>query len=161
MREFMINMDIKWLIMSFCLSPTVVSLPQCTNEHWAVQCDRKRGVKNGGRPGWRGWKGFSYWKKPVDLSAGIFSPPPPSSKWDPQQGLLCLWSLFIYSCSPRGKHSPAPPLPLCLTISFSLKQDAFRESLHSRISSLTIRKCEYIQQHVCVCDCAYLISLSN
>lgn len=78
-------------------------------------------------------------------------PSTPSSKWAPQQGLLCLRSLFIYSCSMWKTVSlilcHPPPPSLCLTSSFSLKQDACRELQLSNVSSLTIRR-ESIQLHV-------------
>lgn len=81
------NMDSFCLRMRFCLPLTVVSLPQCTHDYWAVQCERKeeKDEEMGGE--WGGgmgaWEGVSFWKKPVDLSAGILSPPPSSTKWDP------------------------------------------------------------------------------
>lgn len=39
--KFMRNMDSFCLRMRFCLPLTVVSLPQCTHDYWAVQCERK------------------------------------------------------------------------------------------------------------------------
>lgn len=117
--------------------------------------------------------GSALWEKEHDEEKGCLllkeacqslsrhiQPSTPPSKWDPQQGLLCLRSLFIYSCSPWKTfslipllHPPHPTPPLHPPSSFSLKQGAFGEFLLSKISSLTIRKCEYILQNMFWCVC--------
>lgn len=99
-----------------------------------------------------GSKGVFCWKKPVDLSAGIFSPPPPPlNETHNKASSVCGVSSSIHV--PCGKHSPSfskPPHdhPLltarCLTRSFTWKQDAWRELLRSKISSLMIRKHEFV-----------------
>ena len=78
-------------------------------------------------------------------------PSTPSSKWDPQQGLLCLYGLFIYSCSPCGKQPPPPPPPLpppCL--GSSLRIAALKDLLpHDREVWM------YLTAHVSVFLCMF------
>lgn len=160
------NVDILRLIMCFCLPLTVVSLPQCTHDYWAVQCERKRKMKRWG--GWEGWEGVSCWKKPVDLSAGIFSPPPPPlNETHNKASSVCVVSSSIHV--PRGKHSPSfsnsPPstpssVSPCLTSSFSLKpleNCCSQRSPPSRSGSVNI----FNSACLGVCVCACLISLSS
>lgn len=161
------NVNILGIIMCFCLPLTVISLPQCTHAYWAVQCERKGKMKRWRRL--RGLAGVYCWKKPVDLSAGIFSPPPPLlNETHNKASSVCVVSSSIHL--PNGKHSPsfsAPhphphPHPVCLTSSFSLSQDAFGEFLFSEFSSLAITKREQnLTAHVLVCVCTCLISLSS
>lgn len=108
----------------------------------------------GGWGGERGaWEGVSCWKKPVDLSAGIFSPPPPSSKWEPQQGLLCLCSLFIYSCSPWKTFSLIPLLSVSPALSvWSLWRIAPLKDLLPHDQEVWI----YLTAHVSVCVFAHV-----
>lgn len=147
------NVNILWIIMCFCFPLTVISLPQCTHDYRAVQWERKRKIKRkrkrkGKMKRWGklwGLEGVYCWKKPVDLSAGIFSPPPPPlNETHNKASSVCVVSSSIHLS--HGKHSPSfsnpSPPPICLTSSFSLRQDAFSEFLCSKFSSLTIRKRE-------------------
>lgn len=120
--------------------------------------------------GWGGLRGCLLLKEACrSLSRRIH----PSSKWDPQQGLLCLRSLFIYSCSPWKKHSPSlshpsrlPSSPLslplpafCVSRALSARSRMPLENCCSQRSPPVRSGSVNIFNSTCVCAC--LISLSR
>lgn len=140
-----------WIKACFCIPLTVTKHP-CPVGSTVGQ----RWTEAGGESGGWGVRGCLRLKEACPSHSRHSQPSTPSSKWAPQQGLLCLRSPFIYSCSMWKTVSlilcqppppPPPPPSLCLTNSFSLKQDACRELQLSNVSSLTIRS-ESIQLHV-------------
>lgn len=147
--------------MCFCLPLTVISLPQCTPGYWALQRERERETE---MKRWRRLRGLDCaccWKKPVDLSAGIFCPSTRSAKWDPQQGLHCLCSLFIYSSSQWKTFSLILPLPTTSPVWLHRHFFQFEEGgefLFSKFNSLTIRECEQQFNSACLGVCLHMFN---
>lgn len=106
-----------------------------------------------------GMRGCLLLKEACRSLSRHIQPSTPSSKWDPQQGLLCLCSLFIYSWAPWKtfslilSHSPTPP-PVSSALSvwgrMPLENCCSQRSPPSRSGSVNIFN------STCLCECAHV-----
>lgn len=159
--------------MRFCFSLTVIFLPQYIHDCQAVserkkEKERERWRGGGGWGGEEEFRGCLLLKEACpSLSRHIQPPTPPSSKWDPQQGLHCLRRLFIYSCSPwktffltlQIPPPPSSPVSPALTVWSRrlLENCCSQRSPPSRSGSVNIFSGTGLGVLICVC----LISLSS